>query len=136
MVVKFACRSCRRPMQAAEKFAGKRGECPFCGCVVEVPQMADEAVAAELAEPAPSGVRTPIQHYFEPPSDATTGEASSTSTLLRLMFESLLDPRSIQWMFTLGGGLSISCPWVGSSRWRRVSTWRSVARCSSLWEWH
>ena len=107
MVIKLACLSCGRPMQAAEKYAGKRGECPFCGCLVKVPQMADEPVAAELVEPVPGGVRPPIQHFFEPPSDAPTGEASSTSKLLRLMFESLLDPRSIQWMFTLGGGLSI-----------------------------
>ena len=88
MVIKFACLSCGRPMQAAEKFAGKRGECPCCGCVVEIPPIADESVAAELAESAPGGVRTAIRHYFEAPSDVPTGEVSSTSKLLPLMFES------------------------------------------------
>ncbi len=107
MVIKFACTSCKRSMQAAERFAGKRGECPFCGCVVEVPQIAAGPIAAELTEPASDGVRASIQHFFEPPSQMPAEERSSTSKLLRLMFESLLDPRSIQWMFTLGGGLSV-----------------------------
>lgn len=108
MAIKFACTSCKRPMQAAEQFAGKRGECPYCGSVIQVPHPEEEEVVmADVIEPPQGGVHAPIEHFFEPPAETPVAERSSTARLVRMMFESLLDPRSIQWMFTLGGGLCV-----------------------------
>jgi hypothetical protein len=38
-MIRFACRKCGRLIRIAEKHAGKRGRCPGCRCVVEVPSV-------------------------------------------------------------------------------------------------
>jgi hypothetical protein len=106
MAIKFPCKACGRGLRAGEEFTGKRAECPYCGCILEVPPGSDEVVDAELVPP-PLGAATAIQQYFDPPDAAPQAPESGMDMSLRRMFEALLDPRSIQWMLTLGGGLCV-----------------------------
>ncbi len=108
MAIKIVCQSCGRALRARDEFAGKRGECPYCGVVLHVPQSADEPIQAELVGSLPPGAATTeIDQFFDPPSAPPKGDSPKTSLSLRRMFEALLDPRSIQWMLTLGGGLCV-----------------------------
>jgi len=93
-------------LRAREEFAGKRAECPYCGCVLQVPP-AEAPIEAELVQPAAGREGAAIQQYFDPPSSPPKAATVGTSLSLQRMFEALLDPRSIQWMLTLGGGLSV-----------------------------
>lgn len=106
MAIKVLCQSCGRALRAREEFAGKRGECPYCGVVLQVPSSSNEPVQAELVGKPPAAA-TEIHQFFDPPSAAPMADGSPTSLSLRRMFEALLDPRSIQWMLTLGGGLCV-----------------------------
>ena len=107
MAVKFPCTSCGRQLRAREEFAGKRAECPYCGGVLQVPSTAEEPVEAELVQPPYGADAIAIQQYFDPPAVPPAAGAARASLSLQRMFEALLDPRSIQWMLTLGGGLCV-----------------------------
>ena len=48
-----------------------------------------------------------LHEFLDPPASAKPAPPSKKSISLKLMFEALLDPRSIQWMLTLGGGLLV-----------------------------
>ena len=48
MAIKILCQSCGRALRARDEFAGKRGECPYCGVVLHVPPSSEEPVQAEL----------------------------------------------------------------------------------------
>ena len=108
MAVKFSCQSCGRQLRAHEEYAGKRGECPTCGVILQVPQSPEKPVLAEIVPPAPAGVRpAEIRQFYDPPESPPRSLKPKAAMLLQQMFEALLDPRSIQWMLTLGGGLSV-----------------------------
>ncbi|MHB8969347.1 MAG: hypothetical protein ACYC3X_16520 [Pirellulaceae bacterium] len=106
MAIKFSCKCCGRALQAVDEFAGKRAECPYCGSMLQVPQHPEEPVLAELVTPTAAAAME-IRQFFDPPAATPSEERPKTGISLRQMFEALLDPRSIQWMLTLGGGLSV-----------------------------
>ena len=107
MAATFSCVSCGRRLRARDEFAGKRAECPYCGCVLQVPHLDEPPIDAELVSPTAAGPGAAIQQYFDPPSATPKAKGVTTALSLQRMFEALLDPRSIQWMLTLGGGLSV-----------------------------
>lgn len=107
MAVHFSCEGCGRQLRARQEFAGKRAECPYCGCIQEVPTSESQVVDAELAAPPPPPGATAVQQYFDPPSGPPDTDGRVAAVSLQRMFEALLDPRSIQWMLTLGGGLCV-----------------------------
>ncbi len=107
MAVDFSCIACGRPLRARQEFTGKRAECPYCGSIQEVPPSETPVVEAELVAPPPAEGATAIQQYFDPPSESPAGDGQAAAVSLQRMFEALLDPRSIQWMLTLGGGLCV-----------------------------
>jgi hypothetical protein len=102
---------CGRVLKARDEFAGSRAECPTCGRVVQIPSANQAAPAAEprFDEAAP----TPIEEFLDPPTgspaqaETATAAAAPATPVLRRMFEALLDPRSIQWMLMIGGGLCV-----------------------------
>jgi len=117
MSIPVRCSGCGKLLIARVDFAGRRGECPFCGSTVEIPgaaapsQIPPDAVASAAAggssrRAAPSE----IKHYLDPPSSphpSTTADADAKPPVFRRMFEALLQPRSIQWMLMIGGGLCV-----------------------------
>lgn len=108
MTIRFSCRFCGRELQVRKEFADKRGECPTCGGLLQVPQSAEEPVLAEMVPPASAEVRaTEMRQFYDPPKAPSEPDKPKTAMSLQQMFEALLDPRSIQWMLTLGGGLSV-----------------------------
>ncbi len=106
MAIAFACRCCGRALRAQESFAGKRGECPHCGSVLMVPEPADRPTSSPAVAATPDRA-SEIQQFFDPPTTPAPAQRRQPRVSLRRMFETLLDPRSIQWMLTLGGALSV-----------------------------
>ena len=109
-MIRFEC-SCGRTLKSYVRFAGTRAECPFCFRSVLVPQ-ADDVPAVSNQPGAQSQKRTrqarkpdamEIQEFFDPPRES---QAPSKPVVQR-MLEALLDPQSIQWMLTIGGGLCV-----------------------------
>ena len=111
MAIEVRCQ-CGRVGRARDEFAGKRGQCPSCGRVLLVPQRsAEPPVTAELVEPAGAAAAAvhpgamDFTEYLDPPARPVA--VKEKVPVLRRMFEALLDPRSIQWMLILGGGLAV-----------------------------
>lgn len=98
---------CGRTLNARPEFAGRRAECPTCGRMVSIPATAAAGQgAASPATPQPQPIE--ITEFFDPPSEPSPAGADAVQVpVLRRMFEALLDPRSIQWMLMIGGGLSV-----------------------------
>ncbi|MBN1590855.1 MAG: hypothetical protein JW888_15185 [Pirellulales bacterium] len=103
MPIRIQC-SCGYSLQARDEFAGKRGQCPYCGKILAIPNKPEEPPAASAAREEPME----IKEFLDPPSVLpTVGSHERKPLSLRPMFEALLDPRSIQWMLILGGGLVV-----------------------------
>ena len=103
---------CGRSVQAGEELAGKRTLCPRCGRPLPLPASRPEpAVSASSSRAAAFGSgpadlpADDMPEFHDPGSASKAGHEKSV--VLRRMFEALLDPRSIQWMLTLGGGLFV-----------------------------
>ena len=102
---------CGRVLTALENFGGRRAVCPSCGRTVDIP-----AAAAGVEPDDPSlGLSDPlrVKEFLDPPRESAKPQAAETSVALsaasplRRMLEALLDPRAIQWMLMIGGGLCV-----------------------------
>jgi hypothetical protein len=110
--------TCGRVLKARDDFAGSRAVCPSCGGTVEIPTAAPEG-ASVAATMAGSAEPVHIKEFLDPPrasakpsATADHGHAAAVATepavpVMRRMLEALLDPRSIQWMLMIGGGLCV-----------------------------
>ena len=103
---------CGRSVEAGDELAGKRTLCPRCGRPLRLPASRPEpAVSASSSRAAAFGSgpadlpADDMPEFHDPGSASKAGHEKSV--VLRRMFEALLDPRSIQWMLTLGGGLFV-----------------------------
>ena len=52
MAIDVTCPGCKTRFQVSEKFAGKKGPCPKCKTIIQIPSAKDEIV---IHAPAPSG---------------------------------------------------------------------------------
>lgn len=102
MAIQVRC-TCGQLLTASEAFAGRRAQCPACGRSLRLPEM--DPVVATVVPEAEETPRTPINDYLDPPS--TPIPPADTPSPWRRMLEAMLDPRSIQWMLTFGGGLLV-----------------------------
>ncbi len=104
--------SCGRVLKARDEFAGTRAECPTCGQVVQIPA-ASKAAETVVDHGVDQAAPTPIRDFLDPPtgpaaaSYAAAPHEPPAPPVLRRMFEAMLDPRSIQWMLMIGGGLCV-----------------------------
>ncbi len=116
---------CGRKLKAPDEFAGTRAECPSCGLPLLIPATGlalpparpGDAIAGQPlpASAAQAYVKTQldednIYEFLDPPQATVPPPPlppTKNALSLRIMFEALLDPRSIQWMLTLGGGLLV-----------------------------
>ena len=129
MSISITC-TCGRQLKARDEFAGTRAECPTCGRTLTIPGAVAHSTSAtgDAGESARAAL-TPdrvapeqdlperesgnsaaeaidIQDFLDPPA-AAVAQPVRKPFLARSMFEALLDPRSIQWMLMLGGGLLV-----------------------------
>ena len=103
---------CGHSVQASDELPGKRTLCPRCGRPLPLPASRPEPAVSASSSRA-SGSRSgpadlppaDMPEFHEPVAASKAGHEKSV--VLRRMFEALLDPRSIQWMLTLGGGLFV-----------------------------
>ncbi|MCA9267406.1 MAG: hypothetical protein KDA41_03000, partial [Planctomycetales bacterium] len=129
MSIEFSCKSCASALMAPDEYAGRKAECPQCGAVTIVPAASTapaEPIEAEVIAEAPAenadnpwemrfldALHGPeqVSTFFEPPAappaPPSGRPARSSEPWLRRMFEAALDPRSIQWLLTIGGGLML-----------------------------
>jgi len=120
-------------MQAAPPVVRKPARNEFVDAEIVDPQpaenknldaeIADWLAAAPESESAPAGTdphadrempdaaysASPFEArtFLDPPTAPIANDAKPKTPLARRMFEALLDPRSIQWMVILGGGLMV-----------------------------
>jgi hypothetical protein len=114
MSISVQC-ECGRKLKARDEFAGTRAECPTCGRTLTIPAAATAGPAgAAQASQATKGTApveadpVDIVDFLDPPTAAPPAPPSARKSIsLRIMFEALLDPRSIQWMLLLGGALLV-----------------------------
>src|SRR5262249_358799 len=117
MSIIVRCQFCGHLSKAPNEAMGRRAECPYCGKAVEVTQPTpaqSSAPSAAAVEQTDQGAgffeSAQIEHFFDPPkgnpSTIPTPPAKKNLTWER-MFQALLDPRAIQWMLMIGGGLCV-----------------------------
>ena len=128
--IKVQC-ICGRTLKARAAFAGKRATCPSCGDQVTIP--------VQVTPPAlPSSKKNQedddwweepmvITEFLDPPGEAMEIEfdeepVEPKEPIMRRMFEAMLDPRSIQWMLMIGGGLLVIGLIVLLINWLDVKT--------------
>jgi hypothetical protein len=104
---------CGRRMVAPNQYAGCRAPCPTCGRVLMIPLLATVSPTPSAAEDNDASLRvepiaaepTPMTQFFDPPKTKPAENPKAIS--LARMAQMLLDPRSIQLMLILGGGLCV-----------------------------
>lgn len=107
MTFRIEC-SCGRRLKARDEFAGTLAECPDCGRPVDIPALEPELVESGDAPDGSDEFAVEITEFLQPPSASVSlPDVDHPPSVVRRMFEALLDPRSIQWMFMLGGGLLV-----------------------------
>ena len=115
MSIRVKCPECQRVLHAKDRYAGKRAECPDCGKPFTVPNPGEEPTppAADDASQAPqwrpTGPVMDIEEYLDPPGTAkpVAEPPPPVKPVVQRMLEALLDPRAIQWLLTIGGGLAV-----------------------------
>ncbi len=117
MPIIVRCCFCGHLLKAPTESAGRRAECPYCGKAIDVDETST-AKPGSSGQPAPEhpGEANPafdsaeIEHFLDPPTSqqaAAAATAAPKNLTWHRMFEALLDPRSIQWMLMIGGGLCV-----------------------------
>ena len=116
---------------SGRSICGARAHCPACGGVIAVPKWAqapddstdesDGSNAGEQASSATPGapedeeivdaelVDEPVVEFLDPPAAPAEPKQDSVPkvSVMRRMFEAMLDPQSIQWMLVVGGVLAV-----------------------------
>jgi len=117
---------CGASLAAVPEYAGRRGVCPYCGKSITIPEATEpEIIDLELVpeqEPLHAEV---VSEYLDPPRpadpqyyanapNAADATAATTATPLapakpwmEVVLDNLLSPRSIRWLFVLGGALIV-----------------------------
>ena len=120
---------CGNTFTVDDALAGTRRRCASCGRMVDVPDRAGAAPSAgesavDFVAPLPkrveqSGKDSPLAGTFVETRDRSHGhhsqedrphahaKAANEVPVARRMLEALLDPRAIQWMLMIGGGLAV-----------------------------
>lgn len=136
MAIEHSCPVCRAHLSSPPEFAGRKVECPRCQTILLTPRQS-EIIDAEIIEQSAvaaipweiqflEGLHGPakVKRAVDPPnaspsptempgSETTSSTAAAASPpappgeWMKSMFEALLDPQSIQWLLTLGGGLMV-----------------------------
>src|SRR5881227_2242289 len=100
------CR-CGVVLRAPEGFATGRAICPVCRSAVAFGPAVPRSAGAPPSSAA-AGIDTPlpVTDFLDPPPAKKPPSLPTTPWTQRMM-AALLDPRSIQWMMMLGGGLMV-----------------------------
>src|SRR5262245_16269802 len=99
--------SCGVVLRAPEGFASGRAICPVCRSAVNFGATAPFPSGTTQSSAAPDlDTPLPVTDFLDPPPAKKPPSPPSTPWAQRMM-AALLDPRSIQWMMMLGGGLMV-----------------------------
>ncbi len=114
MPILLRCEKCGRRLKARPEFQGKRAECPECGATILIPKDSGDA-GGKTSQGTKIGsyaadFSVEITDFLEPPDSrpqVETPTAPARKSVTRRMLEALLDPRAIQWLLMIGGGLAV-----------------------------
>ena len=75
MSIRVKCPECQRVLEAKDRYAGKRAECPDCGKPLTIPNPGDESPktaedASQGFQGRQSGPVMDIEEYLDPPGTA------------------------------------------------------------------
>jgi hypothetical protein len=94
MPITVVCPGCRKSFKVSDKFAGKKGPCPKCKTVIEVPDKVDEVV---IHEPENFGPTDSKGRAVLKPIART--EAKFSPLLTAVIIVAILAAVSVAWMF-------------------------------------
>ncbi len=112
MSIRFTCQECGTKLRAKSVFTDGRAKCPACGHTIVIPSeepLTSPSAGQESATSAPTEDTAGIGvvEFLDPPTARPENSTEPEVSAARRMFEALLDPRSIQWILTLGGALAV-----------------------------
>jgi hypothetical protein len=97
--------SCGTVLRAPDGFEAGRAICPVCRSAVTFGTSAPPPVARTAATAKDTPL--PVTDFLDRPAPAKAPPAPPKPPWTQRMIAALLDPRSIQWMMMLGGGLMV-----------------------------
>jgi hypothetical protein len=77
MAIKFPCPKCEKPLRVKDELAGKRGKCPGCGSMVNVPAAQEETVPKESWWSEPGAAKETVTEAPTPPPVDVEAEAAA-----------------------------------------------------------
>src|SRR5262245_9920703 len=105
---------CGVTLRAPDGFNAGRAICPVCRSAVIFgsPPPAESASPAPSPPPRPASTASvdtplPVVEFLDPPPEMKAPPSPPQPPWPQRMMAALLDPRSIQWMMMLGGGLMV-----------------------------
>ena len=107
MPISVVCRGCHKRFSVSDKFAGKKGPCPQCKTVIEIPKAEDEVA---IHAPETSG---PKSQSGQPVLKPITREETKISTLtIIITVIATIGVLAVAWMFRIGEGEEGSAPTI------------------------
>lgn len=77
MAIKFPCPNCEKPLRVKDELAGKRGKCPGCGSMVNVPVTQEETVPKQTWWNEPGSTNEAVTEAPKPPPVDVEAEAAA-----------------------------------------------------------
>jgi len=137
-VIRLKCHNCGQMMKARREYAGKKGKCPNCKCIVEVPELEDaQTPAVETVADSATGTsafRKTIHRLATPSYDEVSLFLMSITMVLIFICNPGVRKQSLDFVFSITGifwggiyvimyscGLALSIYHIFSSRQKNNS---------------
>jgi len=116
MAIDVTCRGCKTRFQVSDKFAGKKGPCPKCKTIIEIPSLKDQVVihAPETSGPVDSKGKAVLEPIFReevrlaPP--VIFGIVASTVVILAMAFVIRFQELPTKEVFAILGSVLLAPP--------------------------
>ncbi|HUU42478.1 MAG TPA: DUF4282 domain-containing protein [Planctomycetota bacterium] len=107
MSIEMSCPGCGKQLRLPDSMAGKRGKCPSCGTVMDVP-------AVEVAQEVPEPAGLPPQQYYQPPPVSYGSGGSGSSDFGDFVaFRKMITPVIIQVVFWIAVAVVVIVSLIG-----------------------
>ena len=104
MSITVTCPNCSASFRASDDHAGKRGKCPKCQAVIQVPRLADppaEPAAQVFPKPAVAAA-TPSPSKTTPADAQAPGRPAPTQPQILAAFDGAIEPVDLSLTYQLG----------------------------------
>jgi hypothetical protein len=116
MAIDVTCPGCKTRFQVSDKFAGKKGPCPKCKVIIEVPSKKDEVVihAPEVSGPKDSSGKAVLEPIFREETRLSTplivGIVASVAIVLMMALVLRFQPPETKQFLAILGSVLLAPP--------------------------